>query len=87
MTDYAWAGYLVGAVGALVGLAGWLRNSRGDTAEQARWMGRIDEKLEKIERSLTGLDGIPGRVKAVEDRLKDMERKLERHMEEHGRDC
>ena len=50
-----------------MGLAGWRRNDKGDTAEQARWMGGIDQLLKEINKKLDNLDGIPGRVKALED--------------------
>ncbi len=86
MSNMEWIGYAVGIAGVLVGLAGWLRNNRGDTAEQARWMGGIDYQLKDISRKLDDLNGIPGRMKAVEDRLKDIERKLEKHIDEHGRE-
>lgn len=71
--------YLTTIGGLVLAYLGWRRNDKGDTAEQARWMGKIDEKLDIIGKKLDKLDDVPGRVKALEDWR-------DQHQKEHGRE-
>lgn len=71
--------YLTTLGGLVLAYLGWRRNDKGDTAEQARWMGKIDEKLDSIGKKLEKLDGVPERIGRLEE-------KLEQHLKEHGRE-
>lgn len=77
MTVEQFLPYLTTLGGLVLAYLGWRRNDKGDTAEQARWMGKIDEKLDTIGRKLDKLDGIPERVSDLERRVNDLERKGE----------
>lgn len=50
-----WASLAIAALGCLVGLAGWLRNTKGDSATDAEWRGQISAKLDNINSNVTGL--------------------------------
>lgn len=69
--------YLTTLGGLVLAYLGWRRNDKGDTAEQARWMGKIDEKLDSIGKKLDKLDGIPERVCDLERRVNDLEKRGE----------
>lgn len=73
-------------VGAAIGIAGWLRNVKGDTTAQARWQGGIDYQLGDISKKLgklDALDGLPAQMKGVDTRLCALESKFDRHLDEH----
>jgi len=63
-------GYIIGGVGLLAGLAGWLRNHKGDTATQAVWMGTVNAKLDYIVGELAKLNDIRERVAVLERDVK-----------------
>lgn len=67
--------YLTTIGALLLAYLGWRRNDKGDAAEQARWMGKIDAKLEGIEKKLDGMSGVPERVSELERRVTALERK------------
>ena len=69
--------YLTTIGGLILAYLGWRRNDKGDTAESARWMGKIDEKLDSIGKKLDKLDGIPERVCDLERRVGVLEKKGE----------
>lgn len=79
MTVEQFLPYLTTLGGLVLAYLGWRRNDKGDTAEQARWMGKIDEKLDSIGKKLEKLDGVPERIGRLEE-------KLEQHLKEHGRE-
>lgn len=68
---------LVGVGGLILAIVSASRNSKGDTAEQAEWRGRVSEKLDAIAKQLTGLVGIPERVTSLEKRVEALEKKGE----------
>lgn len=63
-------GYLVGGIGLAVGLSGWLRNNKGDSAVQATWMGTVNAKLDHIAGELMKLNDIRERVAVLERDMK-----------------
>lgn len=63
-------GYIVGGLGLMVGLAGWLRNGKGDAATQATWMGTVNAKLDHISGELMKLTDIRERVAVLEQDMK-----------------
>lgn len=77
MTVEQFLPYLTTLGGLVLAYLGWRRNDKGDTAEQARWMGKIDEKLDSIGKKLDRLDGIPERVCDLERRVNNLEKKGE----------
>lgn len=77
--------YIVDLGLLLIAFFGWFRNSKGDSSEQARWMGRIDEKLGNMDKKLDGLDGIPERVESLGERITKLEVRFNKFSEEHGR--
>jgi len=69
--------FVVSLGALLLAYLGWRRADKGDTAEQSRWMGKIDEKLDSIGKKLDKLDGIPERVCDLERRVGVLEKKNE----------
>lgn len=69
--------YITALGGLILAYLGWRRTDKGDAAEQARWMGKIDAKLEGIEKKLDGMSGVPERVSELERRVTALERKGE----------
>jgi len=77
MTSEEMLPYIVGLGGLVLAYLGWRRTDKGETAEQSRWMGKIDEKLDSIGNKLDKLDGIPERVCDLERRVGALEKKNE----------
>ena len=67
----------VGIIGCLVELAGWLRNTRTDSAGDAEWRGQISAKLDNINANVTGLsrdiERLDDRLNAQAERLAAVE--------------
>ncbi|MDR0928961.1 MAG: hypothetical protein LBM74_04525 [Oscillospiraceae bacterium] len=70
-------GYIVGGAGALIGVLGWLRTGRGDAAQQAGWMGKVDAKLDHISGELANLKGIHERLALVEASAKSAHKRID----------
>lgn len=70
-------GYIVGVVGLLVGLGGWMRNQRGDTATQATWMGTVNAKLDNIAAELSKMGDVRERVVVLERDMKTAFNKMD----------
>ena len=69
--------FVVSLGALLLAYLGWRRNDKGDSAELARWMGKIDEKLNSMDGKLNKVDGVPERVCDLERRVAALERKAE----------
>lgn len=70
-------GYLVGAIGVLMGLLGWLRNTKGDTSALATWMGTVNAKLDHISNELSKLNDVRERVAMLERYVKTAYNRLD----------
>lgn len=46
---------IVAACSMVLAAAGWLRNTKGDSADDAEWRGQISAKLDNINSNVTGL--------------------------------
>lgn len=64
-----WA-YIAGGIGMLVGIAGFIRSGRGESASQAAWMGTVNAKLDHIAGELMKLNDIRERVAVLERDMK-----------------
>ena len=63
-------GYIAGGIGVMMGLAGWIRNGKGDAATQSAWMGMVNAKLDQIAGDLQKLNGVLERVAVLERDVK-----------------
>lgn len=52
---------IIGLVGCMVGVAGWLRNKDNKTESDAEWKGSVNAKLDII----IGLQSDMGKVKSI----------------------
>lgn len=73
-------GYIVGGIGMVVGVLGWLRTGRGDAATQANWMGTVNAKLDHISAELSKLNDIRERVALLETSVRSMHKRMDEHM-------
>jgi len=73
-------GYIVGAIGLLVGVAGWLRNAKGDTSAQAQWQGAVGAKLDHITLELSRMSDVRERVALVESSAKSLHHRMDEHV-------
>jgi hypothetical protein len=73
-------GYVAGVIGLVVGVAGWLRTSRGDAATQAAWMGAVNAKLDHISAELSKLSGMSERVALIEASVKSAHKRMDDHL-------
>jgi hypothetical protein len=73
-------GYIIGGIGLLVGIAGWLRNHRGDAASQAVWMGTVNAKLDHISIELAKLNGVGERMALIEASNKALHQRINDHL-------
>lgn len=73
-------GALIAVVGCFVGLAGWLAGRDKKIAGDAEWRGKTDEKLDNIQKGVSGIDGrmakMEGAISAHETRLSIIETKI-----------
>lgn len=67
----------VGVIGCLVGLSGWLRDTKGDSATDAEWRGQISAKLDSIIANVTGqgrdIERLDTRLNALSERMATVE--------------
>lgn len=56
-------GIIIGLIGCLVGIAGWLTNRDRHISDDAHWKGSVDKTLEDIK---DGVSGIGERMAKVE---------------------
>lgn len=70
-------GYIIGALGALIGLGGWMRNARGETSTQAAWMGTVNAKLDQIAIELSKLNDVRERIIVLERDVKTAHSRLD----------
>ena len=66
------------AIGSMLfAAASWLRNTKGDSADDAEWRGQISAKLDNINSNVTGLsrdiERLDGRVNILTERMATVE--------------
>lgn len=73
-------GMIVGMIGCFVALAGWLNNRDKHIVGDAEWHGKTDEKLDNIQRGVSGIDTrmakMEGAISAHDTRLSVIENKI-----------
>lgn len=73
-------GLLIAVIGCFVGLAGWLAGRDKRIAGDAEWRGKTDEKLDNIQRGVTGIDSrmskMEGAISTHEARISVIENKV-----------
>ncbi len=77
MTSTEIAALVVAALSMVIAAAGWLRNTKGDSASDAEWRGQISAKLDNIMANVTGLsrdiERLDGRVNLLTERMATVE--------------
>lgn len=77
MTTTEIAALVVAALSMIIAAAGWLRNTKGDSASDAEWRGQISAKLDNIMANVTGLgrdiERLDGRVNSLTERMATVE--------------
>lgn len=67
----------VAVASMILAAAGWLRNTKGDSASDAEWRGQISAKLDNIMANVTGLsrdiERLDGRVNSLTERMATVE--------------
>ena len=65
----------------ILAAAGWLRNTKGDSASDAEWRGQISAKLDSIMANVAGLgrdiERLDGRVNILSERVAKVEASAE----------
>lgn len=74
MTVVPW---LCTVASAIIGLLGWTRSTKGDTATQATWMGNVNAKLDNIMSELARLGDVRERVAVAETSLKSLHKRVD----------
>lgn len=81
MTTTEIAALVVAALSMIIAAAGWLRNTKGDSASDAEWRGQISAKLDNIMANVTGLsrdiERLDGRVNVLSERMAKVEASAE----------
>ena len=68
-------GILIGVIGCLVGLAGWLGSRDRKTDKDAEWRGTVTGKLDGIQLSVSGMQG---RQDKMDDKVDEVDKRLTR---------
>ena len=70
-------------VATVIAFAGWVRGTKTDTKDDARWQGSVDQQLKQMNNKLDLITLLPGRMDKVEYQINDVKDKLDKHICEH----